>query len=149
MNSTKNDSMKAHNQGFENCIRKALFHQRKRHGMAAVDRLRRRFEFLSKLTIIRIALEQLLESSNHYSIVIRYCENLGRLRDLEIIMDTIGNIADTEIFVLTYQQGQEEPCGFIHFTFCNDPTEVLVDWELSLAKNLTRALKLCGYAIGK
>lgn len=131
---------------FEECVREALLEQRARHGLSPVERLQRRFERAARLAIIQIALDQVLEATD-YHIKIHHCEEHGLLRDLEVIMDIIGNFADDEVLVFVYptDKATSKACGFIHFMLCNDLTEVLGDWDLSLEKHITRALKISGY----
>lgn len=131
----------------EEYIRVALLQQRKGRGLTPVDRLQRRLERITRLAVVRIALEQLLKADNYF-IIIRHCEEHGRSRNLEMIMDIIGNFANDDITVLVYSSvASPSLSGFITFMFCNDLNEILHDWDMSLEKHISRALEICGYQL--
>lgn len=131
----------------EEYIRIALLEQRKGRGLSPVDRLQRRLERITRFAVVRIALEQLLQADNYF-IMIRHCEEHGRSRNLEMIMDIIANFANDEITVLVYSSvASTSMTGFITFVFCNDLNEILHDWDMSLEKHISRALEICGYQI--
>ena len=132
---------------FEKYIRLALLQQRKGRGLSPVDRLQRRLERMTRLSVVRIALEQLLQADNYF-VMILHCEEHGRSRNLEMIMDIIGNFANDEITVLVYASvASASISGFITFMFCNDLNEIPHDWDLSLEKHISRALEICGYQL--